>query len=657
MTTIRIAVGQAVAESGAIARNAATACRLLAQARERDARLLLLPELFLCGYDLGAIAREPEKMTIDLDSPELAALRACCREHAVALVVGACLATPGCRANAALVIGADGEIVGTYDKIHLWTTEQPHFVPGAKPLLLEIAGFRVGLAICYDAGFPEHCRALALAGAELVLCPSAFSRGEEERRYELYFPMRALENTVYLAVANLVGRADGLDFFGRGAIFAPSGAALATAGADEEVIVAEIDHDTVTAVRRELRYLAHRRPDVYGELTGRRPGMSGQRFPRAEFEGRLERLRAAMAERGVELALVHSPENVCYLTGHETPGYYVYQCLLVPAGGEPTLLMRETETVNARIFTYLEDVQGYPDTVDPVDATLEAIRARGFPVAAVGLEERSWFLPPLPYRRLRDALAAETVVPIDDLVARLRLVKSPLEIAAMREAARVTSAAMDAALAAVAAGVPEREVAATIFATLVREGCEYLGMEPFVASGTRSGAIHASWSDRVIGEDETVLIEIGAAVKRYHAALMRTAAVGELPPRLQQMADVCLAALTAAVDQVRPGNTPQMVDRACKEVIAAAGLLDCYRKRTGYSIGLAFAPDWGEGHILSLRDGEQTPFAPGMVVHVVPALRQVGLGGVGFSETVLITTDGHEVLTSVPRALATSTAA
>jgi Xaa-Pro dipeptidase len=258
----------------------------------------------------------------------------------------------------------------------------------------------------------------------------------------------------------------------------------------------------------------------------------------------------------------------------------------------------------------------------------------------------------LPYRRLRDALAAKTVVPIDDLVVRLRLIKSPLEIAAIREAARVTSAAMRAALATVAPGVSEREVAATSFATLVREGSEYLGMEPFVASGTRSGAIHASWSDRIVGDHETVLIEIGAAVKRYHAALMRTAAVGELPAPLQQMADVCVAALTAAVAQVRPGNTAEMVDRACKEVIAAGGLLDCYRKRTGYSVGLAFAPDWGEGHILSLREGERTPFAPGMVVHVVPALRQAGLGGVGFSETVLVTPDGHEVLTSVPRTLA-----
>lgn len=379
--------------------------------------------------------------------------------------------------------------------------------------------------------------------------------------------------------------------------------------------------------------------------------MGLQRFPRAEFDGRLDRLRVEMAERRISLALIHSPENICYLTGHETPGYYVYQCLLVPAGGDPLLLMRETETVNARTYSYLEDIQGYPDTVDPVDATVQAVSNRGFDLSLVGLEDRSWFLTPRHYRQLVDALGTTSPLAIDELVARLRLVKSPLEIAAIREAARIATVAMDTALDTVGPGVPEREVAASIFATMMREGSEYLATEPYVASGPRSGAIHSSWSERVISEGEPVLIEIGPCVRRYNAALMRTAAIGDLPAQLATMAEVCVAALTAAVEQVRPGNTPEMVDRACKEVIAAADMSDLYRKRTGYSIGIGFAPDWGEGHILSLREGDQTRFESGMVVHVVPALRQVGLGGVGFSETVLLTPGGNEVLTNSPRKL------
>jgi 5-aminopentanamidase len=266
MPTTRIAVGQAAARSGDVSRNVAVICRLVAQATEQGASLLLLPELFLCGYDLAAMARDPDRMAIARDDARLDPLRTACRDARLTLVVGACLRTTNGCANSALVIGEDGATRAVYDKIHLWTSELPHFVPGETPLLLEIARFRTGLAICYDAGFPEHCRALALAGAELILCPSAFSRGEEERRYDLYFPMRALENTVFLAVANLVGSAGGLDFFGRGAIFDPSGAPLAVAGAGEVVVVAEVGHDRLAAVRSELRYLEHRRPEVYGTL-------------------------------------------------------------------------------------------------------------------------------------------------------------------------------------------------------------------------------------------------------------------------------------------------------------------------------------------------------------------------------------------------------
>lgn len=268
MAPIRVTVGQAAAVSGEVPENVATAVRLVEQAAEQGAAILLLPELFLCGYDLEAIAHDPERFTIDADSEELAPLRQACRRTKVNVIVGACLAVEQGRTNSALVIGDDGSTLAIYDKIHVWTTERPYFVPGTRQVLIEIAGFRVGLAICYDAGFPEHCRALAMAGAELVLCPSAFSPGAEERRYDLYFPMRALENTTYLAVANLIGSTVRQRFFGRSAVFAPSGVSLATAGSDEEIIVAEISHDQLSAIRRDLRYLEHRRPDTYGEGAG-----------------------------------------------------------------------------------------------------------------------------------------------------------------------------------------------------------------------------------------------------------------------------------------------------------------------------------------------------------------------------------------------------
>lgn len=267
MTDIRVAVAQAAAVSRDVAANTDTALHLLSAAADQGAKLVVFPELFLCGYDLDAIAARPDRAAVSLGDESIGRLRERCAALGLAAVVGACVAHVEDRSyltNSALVVDDRGALIAVYDKINLWTTERPLFRPGDHLVRCELAGIEVGLAICYDAGFPEHTRALARAGAELIVCPSAFVRGAEEHRYDLYYPMRALENTVYLAVANLVGGADP-GFFGRGAIFDPAGYALVEAGNGEGVFVATIGQARLAAVREELRYLDHLQTELYAK--------------------------------------------------------------------------------------------------------------------------------------------------------------------------------------------------------------------------------------------------------------------------------------------------------------------------------------------------------------------------------------------------------
>ncbi|GAA3739979.1 Xaa-Pro peptidase family protein [Streptomyces tremellae] len=373
-------------------------------------------------------------------------------------------------------------------------------------------------------------------------------------------------------------------------------------------------------------------------------------FPAAEYDRRLTALRATLKAQELDAVVVHTPENVCYLSGHATPGYYTYQCLIVTAGGDAAVLTRQTETVNARETTHLERVEGFADSADPILATVDLLAELAPGAAAVGLETRSWFLPPQSYEQLGGLLAGAgaQVRPIDGALAAARLVKSPAEIEQIRAAARSTNAGMLAAAEAAVPGAREREVAAAAFRGMIESGSEYFGMEPFVASGPRAGTIHASWSDRVIGANEAVLLEMSSTVGRYNAPLMHTVWSGELTGEAAEMAVACAAARDAALAHVRPGGSPSEAHAACKQAIADAGLAHTYRKRSGYSVGIAFAPDWGEGHLLSLGETEEKSFAAGMVVHVVPTLRVAGAAGIGLSATVLVTEDGHEVLTSCP---------
>ncbi|WP_020574513.1 M24 family metallopeptidase [Actinopolymorpha alba] len=374
-------------------------------------------------------------------------------------------------------------------------------------------------------------------------------------------------------------------------------------------------------------------------------------FPAEEFGSRVDRLQAVLRQEGVDVAVVHTPENVCYLSGHATPGYYTYQCLVVPATGEPAVLTRETETVNARATTHLQQIHGYPDALDPLGATVDLVRELVPDARIVGLEENSWFLPPVAHARLAAQLGGvkhDKPFALDGVLAELRVLKSDTEIAKIRAAATVTNAGMLAAVEAVQVGARERDIAAAAFAGLVSYGSEYFGMEPFVASGPRSGTIHASWTDRVVARDEPVLLEMAASRDRYHAPLMHTVWHGRLTGDLARMAEACAAARQATVEMVRPGATPAQAHETCRRVIGDHGMLHTYRKRSGYSVGIAFAPDWGEGHLLSLKETEHREFQPRMVVHVVPTLRLEGVGGIGFSATVLVTEQGNEILTTCP---------
>jgi len=225
------------------------------------------------------------------------------------------------------------------------------------------------------------------------------------------------------------------------------------------------------------------------------------------------------------------------------------------------------------------------------------------------------------------------------------------QIEKMREAARITAIGMKAALAACRVGVTENDVAAAAMDALVRAGSEYFPSDPIVTSGFRAGIPHTTFERRRLERGDTVLLEMTGAFGRYVGPLMRAVSLGEPTPKVRKMADLCVEGLNRAIAAIRPGVTAGQVDDACRTVMEEAGMYESFRKRTGYSVGLAFPPNWNEGHIISLGRDDPTVLEPGMVFHMPPALRDYGVSCVGFSETVAVTAEGCNVLTTSPRAL------
>jgi Xaa-Pro dipeptidase len=373
-------------------------------------------------------------------------------------------------------------------------------------------------------------------------------------------------------------------------------------------------------------------------------------FPEAEYRARLAALRQEMERADVEVLLLFSPENVYYLTGHQTFGYQSYQCCAVALAADPLLVVRFLESFNVAHFSWVSDAVIWDDHEDPAAVTARALQARGWDRARVGSDDAALFFPPLVRARL-DAALGGRLRAAPGLVERCRAVKSPAEIAYMRKAAVYTDLGMTAALAAVRAGATENEVAAAAFAALTRAGSEYVQIQPVVTSGWRAGIPHTTYQRRTLEPGDAVPVELTGTHHRYVAPLMRTAVVGPPPPKVAAMYDVCAEALAATMAAIRPDTTAGAVDAAARRVIEGAGYYENWRKRTGYSVGCSFPPDWGEGGVASLRHGDPTPLAAGMVFHLPIALRDYGVAGVALSETVLVTADGCEPLGSLPRAL------
>jgi Xaa-Pro dipeptidase len=372
-------------------------------------------------------------------------------------------------------------------------------------------------------------------------------------------------------------------------------------------------------------------------------------FTKQEYDGRVARARAGLEAAGLDVMVVTGPENIFYLTGQQTPGYYTFQALVLPVEGDPVFVIRQLEYFNFIANTFIPDAAIYQDGDDPVAFLTRVVRDRGLVGRRIGIDKKGWFLPIATYEALQEALG--TIGDAAGIVERLRAVKSPAEIEKLDRAASYVDAGMRAGLAATKAGATENDLVAAMMSAAISAGSEYMGMEPLLSSGPRSGVPHGTWKRRRIEAGDPVFLEMAACHDRYHAALMRSAWIGKPPAEAEEMMKVCQEALDVALAALKPGVACEVPHNAAQAVIDRAGYTDAFRKRLGYSTGISFAPDWGEGAILGLNRGITTELAPGMAFHIPPALRIYGRFTVGVSETVVITESGHRVLGNVDRAL------
>ena len=252
--------------------NLATAERLVAEAAQTGAELVVLPEKWNAWGGTDVLRANAERLE---GGESVAALAEWARRHGITIVGGSITEEREGRdrlSNTCPVLDADGELVAAYRKIHMFDVdvggvayrESEAEEPGEETVVCAAGGWRVGLSVCYDLRFPELYRILALDGAELVTVPAAFTAFTGKDHWELLLRARAVENQCYVAAPNQWGTyAPGKASYGRSLIVDPWGVVLAQAPDEDCVIVAEIDRQRLERIRAELPSLANRQAAAY----------------------------------------------------------------------------------------------------------------------------------------------------------------------------------------------------------------------------------------------------------------------------------------------------------------------------------------------------------------------------------------------------------
>jgi Xaa-Pro dipeptidase len=332
-------------------------------------------------------------------------------------------------------------------------------------------------------------------------------------------------------------------------------------------------------------------------------------FSKAEYDDRLRRVRHVMRERGLDAIIIGDPSNINWLCGYDAWSFYTPQMMLVDLDRGPFWMGREMDAGAARFTTYLtaDQIIPYPETLvqrpdtHPAVFLADWMAKAGFANAKIGYESDVYYLSPRALAGLQDGMPKAVWIDADVVAAQIR-------------------------------GTPEF-------------GGDQTAIHPLILAGEAASTAHPLWNDNVLEDGQTVAFELGGCRKRYNVGLARTVHLGTPSQQLQETAKAVEEGMHAVMAALRADVFAGDVHAAWQKVLDRYGLEK--KSRIGYSIGAAYAPDWGE-HTLSFRPDEKVLVPENAVVHIILGMWMDGWG-MELSETLHVTKTGCDRLADFPQ--------
>nr|WP_263313013.1 Xaa-Pro peptidase family protein [Mammaliicoccus sp. Marseille-Q6498] len=336
-------------------------------------------------------------------------------------------------------------------------------------------------------------------------------------------------------------------------------------------------------------------------------------------------------EKNADAAWITTPLNVFYLTGYLSEPHERLFSLLITKDGKETLFCPKMEVEEAKNAGFKGEIVGYLDT----ESAFDLIEKRDYKTFAIEAEH-------LSVKRLREvekAFNVETIVDIDQVLKDIRNVKTTSEIELLHEAAKYADLAIQAGVDKLAEGVTEVEVLNHIETTMKQHGISKMSFDTMVLFGDHASAPHGTPGDRKLKNDEYVLFDLGVIYKGYCSDITRTVPFGTPSNKAKEIYNIVLDANKQAIEMIKPGAKISDCDKVAREIISNAGYGDYFPHRLGHGLGLSVHefPD--------ISSTNQDQFQEGMVLTIEPGIYVPGVAGVRIEDDIVVTKDGHKILT------------
>ncbi|SJM31218.1 M24 family metallopeptidase [Mesorhizobium delmotii] len=338
-------------------------------------------------------------------------------------------------------------------------------------------------------------------------------------------------------------------------------------------------------------------------------------FERSEFDARRDRLMIEIAEKKLDAVLLFAQESMYWLTGYDTFGFCFFQCLVVKADGSMILLTRSADLRQARHTSIIDNIVLWTDRdgANPAIDLRNLLNDLDLLGARIGVEYDTHGLTAYNGRRLDEQLQTfGQIADASGIVNRLRLFKSPAEIAKVEKAANLADDALDAALPLIKQGGDEALILAAMQGAIFAGGGDYPANEFIIGSGVDALLCRYKAGRRKLSKNDQLTLEWAGVFHHYHAAMMRTVLTGKVSKRHQELFDAARAALLAVEKAMTPGNTFGDVFDAHARTLEAHNLTKHRLNACGYSLGARFTPSWMD--MPMFYQGNPEPIAPNMTL-------------------------------------------